>query len=289
MPKESDIIRADELTFEYITDENAAGGKAIDSVSFTVKRGSFTAIIGRNGSGKSTLAKNMNALLFPTGGKLWVDGYDTSNEEYLWDIRRCAAMVFQNPDNQLVSTIVEDDVAFGPENLGITPGKIRDRVDEALKDVGMYEFRKKAPHLLSGGQKQRIAIAGAMAMHPDCIIMDEPTAMLDPKGRSAVLNIAHKLHRRGMTIVLITHFMEEAATADDVIIMDGGHIVMKGTPEEVFSRADELRAINLDIPIAVRLAEHIRAAGIDLPKSIVTEDELADFILKRTETHDKGQ
>ncbi len=281
MQKESDIIRADELTFEYAADESGSGGKAIDSVSFTIKRGSFTAIIGRNGSGKSTLAKNMNALLFPSSGKLWVDGYDTSNEEYLWDIRRSAAMVFQNPDNQLVSTIVEDDVAFGPENLGITPGKIRDRVDEALKDVDMYEFRKKAPHLLSGGQKQRVAIAGAIAMHPDCIIMDEPTAMLDPKGRKAVLNIAHKLHRHGMTIVLITHFMEEAATADEVIIMDGGRIAMKGTPKEVFSRTEELRAINLDIPVAVELAQRMRAGGIDLPNDIVTEDALADFILKR--------
>lgn len=279
--KDSDIIRAESLTFEYLTEEGAGfhhGGKAIDGISFSVPRGSFTAIIGSNGSGKSTLAKNMNALLFPSSGKLYVDDYDTVDEEHLWDIRRSAAMVFQNPDNQLVSTIVEDDVAFGPENLGITPGKIRDRVDDALHAVGMYDFRKKAPHMLSGGQKQRIAIAGAIAMHPDVIIMDEPTAMLDPKGRRAVLDIAHTLNRRGMTIILITHFMEEAATADNVIIMEKGKIAMEGTPSEVFSDVDRLREMRLDIPVAVDIAQRMRDAGIDVPKEIVTEEALADYI-----------
>jgi energy-coupling factor transport system ATP-binding protein len=285
---ESDIIRAEELTFEYLTEDGGGlhhGGRAIDGVTFSVQKGSFTAIIGSNGSGKSTLAKNMNALLFPTGGKLYVDGHDTTVEEFLWEIRRCAAMVFQNPDNQLVSTIVEDDVAFGPENLGITPGKIRDRVDDALRAVGMYEFRKKAPHMLSGGQKQRIAIAGAIAMHPDVIIMDEPTAMLDPKGRRAVLEIAHTLNRRGMTIILITHFMEEAASADRVIIMEKGKIAMDGTPSEVFSDVERLREMSLDIPVAVDIAKRMRDAGIDVPKEIVTEEALSDFIAGK---YDKG-
>ncbi len=275
------IIEAAHLSFEYEADENGGHSYAINDVSFNVKRGSFTAIIGRNGSGKSTLAKNLNALLFPTGGTLWVNGYDTSREELIWDVRKSAAMVFQNPDSQIVSTIVEDDVAFGPENLGIEPSEIRDRVDQALKDVGMYDFRKKAPHLLSGGQKQRIAIAGAIAMKPECIVMDEPTAMLDPKGRSEVIRIAHQLNEEGITIVLITHFMEEAATADHIIIMDRSKIMMEGTPAEIFAKSDVLRAASLDVPMIVELSERLRTGGLDVPKEIVTEAQLSSWLLSR--------
>ncbi len=274
------IIEATHLSFMYDDDENGGRSFAIDDISFSVKRGSFTAIIGRNGSGKSTLAKNLNALLFPTGGTLLVNGFDTLKEEQVWDVRRSAAMVFQNPDNQLVSTIVEDDVAFGPENLGLPPAEIRTRVDEALRDVGMYEFRRKAPHLLSGGQKQRIAIAGAIAMKPECIIFDESTAMLDPKGRKEILRIAHRLNDEGITIILITHFMEEAATADHVIIMDRSHIAFEGTPSEVFSRSEELKAIDLDIPMAVELADALRAGGLAVPQEIVTDEALGAWLAK---------
>lgn len=255
--------------------------RAINDVSFEIERGSFVAVIGRNGSGKSTLAKNINALLVPTGGVLWVNGYDTASDEFIWDIRRSAGMVFQNPDNQLVSSIVEDDVAFGPENLGIEPAEIRKRVDDALKAVNMYDFRKKGPHLLSGGQKQRVAIAGVVAMKPECIVLDEPTAMLDPKGRKEVMNIARSLNKEGITVVLITHFMEEAARADRIIIMDRGEIVMQGTPREVFVRSGELRRINLDVPMSVELIDALRQRGIDVPEGIITKKELAEFIRSR--------
>lgn len=278
--KTENIIEAAHLTFEYEADENGGHSYAIDDISFKIKRGSFTAIIGRNGSGKSTLAKNLNALLFPSGGTLWVNGYDTSKEELIWDVRKSAAMVFQNPDSQLVSTIVEDDVAFGPENLGVEPREIRERVDEALKSVGMYELRKKAPHLLSGGQKQRVAIAGAIAMKPECIIMDEPTAMLDPKGRAEVLRIAHKLNKEGITIVLITHFMEEAATADHVIIMDRSHIILRGTPAEIFAKSDVLREASLDVPMVVELADKLREGGLAVPQDIVTEEALEKWLIE---------
>ena len=274
-----DIIRIDHLIFEYKREDNPESTvAAVDNVSFTIKRGSFTAIIGRNGSGKSTLAKNMNALLLPSGGAVYVNGYNTADETKIWEIRQTAGMVFQNPDNQLVSSIVEDDVAFGPENLGIEPKEIRHRVDCSLRAVNMYEERKKAPHLLSGGQKQRIAIAGVVAMKPECIIFDEPTAMLDPNGRREVLEIIEKLNMEGITIILITHFMDEAARADRIIIMDRGKVKMDGTPVEVFSREEELRAMNLDVPFAVELAGRLRKRGIPVPAMIIRNEEMVEFL-----------
>lgn len=272
------IIRIENLIFEYKREEEQEVVRAIDNVSLEIPRGSFTAIIGRNGSGKSTLAKNLNALLLPTSGEIWIDGYNTSDPESLWQVRQRAGMVFQNPDNQLVSSIVEDDVAFGPENLAIPPDEIRIRVDESLKAVGMYEERKKAPHMLSGGQKQRIAIAGVVAMKPQCIILDEPTAMLDPRGRDEVMAIMKKLHQEGITILLITHFMEEAAQAERVFIMDQGRICMDGTPEEIFARSREIRELSLDVPLPVELAEGLRENGIPVPRSIITTEEMVDYL-----------
>ena len=272
------IIRIENLIFEYKREEEQEVVRAIDNVSLEIPRGSFTAIIGRNGSGKSTLAKNLNALLLPTSGEIWIDGYNTKDPESLWQVRQRAGMVFQNPDNQLVSSIVEDDVAFGPENLAIPPDEIRIRVDESLKAVGMYEERKKAPHMLSGGQKQRIAIAGVVAMKPQCIILDEPTAMLDPRGRDEVMAIMKKLHQEGITILLITHFMEEAAQAERVIIMDQGRICMDGTPEEIFARSREIRELSLDVPLPVELAEGLRENGIPVPRSIITTEEMVDYL-----------
>ena len=281
-----DFIKVEDLIFEYIkTDEGGAtvSFRAIDGVSFTVQRGSFTAIIGQNGSGKSTLAKNLNGLLLPTAGKVYIDGLDTSVSENMWNVRQRVAMVFQNPDNQIVSAIVEDDVAFGPENLGIDPLEIRRRVDSALEGVEMGDYKEKAPHLLSGGQKQRIAIAGAIAMEPECIVFDEPTAMLDPRGRREVLSIAKDLNRKGMTVVFITHFMEEAACADQVIVLDNGVIKLEGTPREVFSRTKELKELSLGVPAAVQLASDLRNRGIDLPKDILTDEELIEALLKAKE------
>jgi len=272
------IIKIDNLIFEYRRDEDQEVIRAVDQVSLNIERGSFVSIIGRNGSGKSTLAKNINALLLPTSGEVNVDGFNTRDESALWKIRQTAGMVFQNPDNQLVSSIVEDDVAFGPENLAVEPKEIRKRVDESLKAVGMYEERMKAPHLLSGGQKQRIAIAGVVAMKPKCIILDEPTAMLDPKGREEVMAIIGKLHKEGITILLITHFMDEAARADRVIIMDKGQIVMDGQPRQVFARADEIRKLSLDVPLPVELAERLRDEGFEVPLEIITAEEMVDFI-----------
>ncbi|HZK56392.1 MAG: energy-coupling factor transporter ATPase [Peptostreptococcaceae bacterium] len=272
------IIKIDNLIFEYKRDEDQEVIRAVDQVSLNIERGSFVSIIGRNGSGKSTLAKNINALLLPTSGEVNVDGFNTKDESALWKIRQTAGMVFQNPDNQLVSSIVEDDVAFGPENLAVEPKEIRIRVDESLKAVGMYEERMKAPHLLSGGQKQRIAIAGVIAMKPKCIILDEPTAMLDPKGREEVMTIIRKLHKEGITILLITHFMDEAARAGRVIIMDKGQIVMDGQPKQVFARADEIRKLSLDVPLPVELAERLRNEGFDVPPEIITAEEMVDFI-----------
>ncbi|MBP3384866.1 MAG: energy-coupling factor transporter ATPase [Firmicutes bacterium] len=274
----NDMIRIDDLVFKYTRDDTGEEVNAIKGVSFAIEKGSFTAIIGRNGSGKSTLAKNINALLLPTSGFVYVNGYNTSIQENLWDVRQSAAMVFQNPDNQIVSSIVEDDVAFGPENLGVESAEIRRRVDESLKAVNMYHNRKKAPHMLSGGQKQRIAIAGAIAMKPDCIVFDEPTAMLDPKGRSEVMAIINSLNEEGITVILITHFMEEAAEADRVIIMDDGVVRLDGTPEEVFSHADELREMNLDIPMPVELARRLRARGIDIPADIINIEEMVEYL-----------
>jgi len=272
------IIKINNLIFEYKRDEDQEVIRAVDMVSLNIERGSFVAVIGRNGSGKSTLAKNINALLLPTSGEVIVDGFNTKDESALWKVRQTAGMVFQNPDNQLVSSIVEDDVAFGPENLAVEPKEIRKRVDESLKAVGMYEERMKAPHLLSGGQKQRIAIAGVVAMKPKCIILDEPTAMLDPKGREEVMTIIKKLHKEGITILLITHFMDEAARADRVIIMDKGRIVMDGQPKQVFARSDEIRKLSLDVPLPVELAERLRKEGFEVPLEIITTEEMVDFI-----------
>ena len=274
-------LEAKDLIFDYIkTDEygNTITTRALDGVSFTIEKGKFTAIIGQNGSGKSTLAKNMNALLVPTKGTMLVDGMDVSDEQNTWKIRQKVAMVFQNPDNQIVSAIVEDDVAFGPENLGIDPEEIRERVDSALTGVEMFEYRKKAPHLLSGGQKQRIAIAGAVAMQPECIVFDEPTAMLDPRGRQEVLKVIGQLNAKGITTILITHFMEEAALADKIIVMGEGKICMQGTPEEVFRRADELKALSLGVPPAVELGMELNKRGIPVPQDILTIEEMADYL-----------
>lgn len=274
----ADFIKIENLVFEYIKSEDGTPFRAINDVSFEVERGSFTAVIGQNGSGKSTLAKNINGLLVPTSGRITVDGLDTSNPDNIWEIRQRVAMVFQNPDNQIVSSIVEDDVAFGPENLGVDPKEIRRRVDEALTGVDMYEFRKKAPHMLSGGQKQRIAIAGAVAMEPKCIVFDEPTAMLDPRGRREVLSIIKRLNSKGITVLLITHFMEEAAEADKIVVLNKGVIEMEGTPDEIFCKADRLRALSLDVPPAVELSMKLRERNIDVPDGILTIDNMVKYL-----------
>lgn len=274
----NNIINVDHLTFEYIKGEEIRPVKAIDNISLEIERGSFTAIIGKNGSGKSTLAKNLNGLLLPTEGVICVDGYDTRDDDNIWNVRQTAGMVFQNPDNQLVSAIVEDDVAFGPENLGVEPGEIRRRVDKALEDVNMGQYKKKAPHLLSGGQKQRIAIAGVVAMKPKCIIFDEPTAMLDPKGRGEIMSIIDELHKEGITVILITHFMDEAVRADRVIIMHEGRILLDGTPQQVFEQEELIRAVNLDVPLMVEMGAKLRSRGIDVPDGIITEEEMEEFI-----------
>lgn len=276
----TDFIRVEDLVYEYVKSEDGSAVRAIDGVSFSVQKGSFTAVIGQNGSGKSTLAKNINALLLPTSGRVIVDGLDTSKPENIWEVRRRVAMVFQNPDNQIVSSIVEDDVAFGPENLGVEPSEIRRRVDRALAGVEMYDFRKKAPHMLSGGQKQRIAIAGAVAMEPECIVFDEPTAMLDPRGRTEVLDVIRNLNAKGITVLLITHFMEEAAQADKVIVMDKGVKKLEGTPREIFHRGDELKALSLDVPPAVDLAMKLRLRGIDVPEGVLTMDDMVDCLCR---------
>ena len=272
------IITIENLTFEYMRGEESQPVRAISILNLEIDRGSFTAIIGKNGSGKSTLAKNLNGLLLPTEGVIYVDGYDTRDDSSIWNVRQTAGMVFQNPDNQLVSAIVEDDVAFGPENLGIDPVEIRRRVDKALEDVNMGQFKKKAPHLLSGGQKQRIAIAGVVAMKPKCIIFDEPTAMLDPKGRAEIMSIIDELHAEGITVILITHFMDEAVRADRVIIMHEGKILLDGTPQQVFEQEELIRSVNLDVPLMVEMGAKLRRAGIDVPADIITEEEMVEFI-----------
>ena len=274
------IIRIENLVFEYSkeTEEGQVSIRAVDDVSFEIEKGSFTAIIGKNGSGKSTLAKNLNGLLVPTRGVIYVGGFDTKDDEHIWDVRQTAGMVFQNPDNQLVSAIVEDDVAFGPENLGVPPEEIRKRVDKALEDVNMGAFKKKAPHLLSGGQKQRIAIAGVVAMKPQCIIFDEPTAMLDPKGRKEIMAIIDELHAEGITVVLITHFMEETVTADRLIIMNEGKVLLDGAPEKVFSHRDLIRSVNLDVPLMAELAARLKEKGVNVPENIITEEKMVEFI-----------
>ena len=272
------IISIQNLIYEYERDQDEEKIRAIDKVSLNIERGSFTAIIGKNGSGKSTLAKNLNGLLIPTEGTVIVDGYDTKDGEHIWDVRQTAGMVFQNPDNQLVSSVVEDDVAFGPENMGVEPAEIRRRVDKALEDVNMGFYKDKSPHLLSGGQKQRIAIAGVVAMKPKCIIFDEPTAMLDPKGRKEVMHIIKELHEEGITVVLITHFMEEAVEADRVIIMHDGSVLLDGTPKEVFRNTSLIREKNLEVPLMIEVAEKLRKRGIDIPDNIATEDEMVEYI-----------
>ncbi len=273
------IIETENLVFEYIErDEegNPIGVKrAVDNVSIDVKRGDFVAILGHNGSGKSTLAKHLNALLYPTEGKVLVDGMDTNDEKYTWPVRQTAGMVFQNPDNQIIGSIVEEDVGFGPENMGIPTAEIWERVKESLTIVGMKEYRKHSPNKLSGGQKQRVAIAGVVAMHPKCIIMDEPTAMLDPNGRKEVIRAARALNDvEQVTIVLITHYMEEVIYADKVIVMDGGKVVMQGTPKDIFSQVEKLKELRLDVPQVTLLAYELRKAGVDIPLGILTTEEL---------------
>lgn len=272
------IIKIQNLIYEYPQEEDKTPIRAINDISLEIERGSFVAIIGKNGSGKSTLAKNLNGLLVPTSGKIIVDGYDTMDDDHIWDIRQTAGMVFQNPDNQLVSSIVEDDVAFGPENLGIDPEEIRKRVDKALEDVNMGKYKKKAPHLLSGGQKQRIAIAGVVAMRPKCIIFDEPTAMLDPKGRQEIMKIIKELHDDGITVILITHFMEEAVQADRVVIMHNGDILLDGKPEDVFKNEELIKSVNLDVPLMVEIGTRLRKKGINVPKNIITEEKMVEFL-----------
>ena len=275
---EKTIINVEDVRFSYITAEGVAP-IVLDGVTLDIEEGSFVAVLGHNGSGKSTLAKHMNAVLLPTGGKVYVDGMDTWDEEVLLEIRRRVGMVFQNPDNQIVANVVEEDVAFGPENLGVPTEEIRRRVDAALKAVGMESFLLHAPHNLSGGQKQRIAIAGIIAMEPKCIVLDESTAMLDPSGRREVLDTVRRLNReKGITIVLITHHMNEAAMADRVVVMDDGHVVMDGKPREILTRMEDLRAIGLDVPHTVELLHGLREDGFDVPLDALTVEECADAV-----------
>lgn len=269
------MIFCKDLFFKYMNYEDKTEKIAIDNVSMDVKEGEFLVILGQNGSGKSTIAKHMNALILPSGGKMFIDNLDTSNNSNLWDIRSKAGMVFQNPDNQLVATVVEEDVAFGPENLGVEPLEIRKRVDESLKSVGMYEYRKHAPHLLSGGQKQRIAIAGILAMMPKCIILDEPTAMLDPIGRKEVISTIKSINKNNkITIVLITHYMDEAAQADRIIVMDNGKKTMEGTPREIFSQVEKMKKIGLDVPQVTELAYELNKEGVNISTDILNIDEM---------------
>ncbi len=280
-----EIVKSDHLTFEYIRRDEEGNVEgittAVNDVSFSIKQGDFVAILGHNGSGKSTLAKHLNAILYPTEGTLFVDGKDTCKDENLWDIRESVGMVFQNPDNQIIGQVVEEDVGFGPENLGVPTKEIWERVEESLKAVGMYEFRDKSPNRLSGGQKQRVSIAGVLAMHPKCIVLDEPTAMLDPIGRSEVVRAVRALNEvEGITIILITHYMDEIVDADKVIVMDKGSIAMTGTPREIFSRVEELKALSLDVPQVTLCAYELRKKGLDIPKGILTNKELIEALKK---------
>lgn len=273
------IVETKNLKFEYIRrdDEGNVEGitTAIDNVSLEIKQGDFIAILGHNGSGKSTLAKHINAVLYPTEGTVWVDGMNTTDEAHLWDIRQEAGMVFQNPDNQIIGQVVEEDVGFGPENLGVPTEEIWQRVEESLKAVGMYEFRKYSPNKLSGGQKQRVSIAGVIAMHPKCIILDEPTAMLDPNGRKEVIRAVRALNDvEEITVILITHYMEEIIHADRAIVMDEGKIAMEGTPREIFSQVEKLKSLRLDVPQVTLLAHELKQNGVPLPDGILTTEEL---------------
>ena len=279
------IIKAKDLVHEYIRRDEEGNVEsiqtALDKVSLDVKIGDFIAVLGHNGSGKSTLAKHINAILEPTEGSLWVDGFDTTEEKNIWDIRQRAGMVFQNPDNQIIASVVEEDVGFGPENIGVPTDEIWQRVEESLKAVGMLKYREHSPNKLSGGQKQRVAIAGVMAMQPECIVLDEPTAMLDPVGRKEVLEAVHELNRKkGVTIILITHYMEEVVDADHVYVMDAGKVVMQGTPRSIFSQVERLKEYRLDVPQITLLAYELKKAGLDIPDGILTREELTEALKK---------
>ena len=279
------IIKAKQLVHEYIRRDEEGNVEsiqtALDHIDLDVQPGQFIAILGHNGSGKSTLAKHINALLAPTEGSLWVDGKDVTQEENILPVRKTAGMVFQNPDNQIIASVVEEDVGFGPENIGVPTDEIWQRVEESLKSVGMLQYRHHSPNKLSGGQKQRVAIAGVMAMEPKCIVLDEPTAMLDPNGRKEVLQAAHELNRKkGVTILLITHYMEEVVDADYVYVMDKGHVVMQGTPREIFSQVGTLKEHRLDVPQITLLADLVRQSGLDIPLGVLTREELVDAIMK---------
>ena len=271
------ILTAENLKFRYDSEQP---GYALNGVSMQVRRGEFVAVLGANGCGKSTLAKHFNAILLPEEGKVYVEGMDTADEDKLYDIRQTVGMVFQNPDNQIVATIVEEDVAFAPENLGVPAEEIRTRIDEAMKLAGIYEKREAAPYKLSGGQKQRVAIAGVIAMRPDCLVLDEATAMLDPHGRSQVMRTIHQLREAGISIVSITHYMEEAAQADRVLVMSRGRIVMEGTPEEVFSQTQRLHSYHLDVPQAAELRDELVKLGIPMPENVITPDRCAEELYK---------
>ena len=278
------MIKIEKLIHDYIKrdDEGNVAGtqRALDGVDLDVKPGQFIAVLGHNGSGKSTLAKHLNALLFPTEGTVWVDGLNTRDEKKLWEIRRVAGMVFQNPDNQIIAQVVEEDVGFGPENIGVPTEEIWKRVEESLKAVGMLEHRKKSPNRLSGGQKQRVSIAGVIAMEPKCIVLDEPTAMLDPNGRKEVIKTARKLNReKGITVILITHYMEEVIDADVIFVMDEGKIAMQGTPKEIFGQVERMKELHLDVPQVTLLAYELKKSGLDIPAGILTGEELADALL----------
>lgn len=277
------IIKAEKLVHEYIhrDEDNQVESiqTALDGVDIEIEKGQFVAILGHNGSGKSTLAKHMNAILEPSGGEMWVDGMDTSDEKHLWDIRQSAGMVFQNPDNQIIGTVVEEDVGFGPENMGIPTDDIWKRVNDSLEKVGMTAYRYQSPNKLSGGQKQRVAIAGVMAMRPRCIILDEPTAMLDPNGRKEVLEAVRELNRKEkVTVILITHYMEEVIHADRVYVMDSGNVVMQGNPKEIFSQVDTLKKYGLDVPQVTLLAYELKKSGVDVPDGILTTEELVSAL-----------
>ncbi len=278
-----EIVKTSDLVYEYIRRDEEGNVEgittAVDKVNLDIRQGEFIAILGHNGSGKSTLAKHINAILSPTEGTVWVDGMDTSQEDKVWDIRQTAGMVFQNPDNQIIGQVVEEDVGFGPENMGIPTKEIWERVEESLRAVGMYEFRKYSPNKLSGGQKQRVSIAGVLAMHPKCIVLDEPTAMLDPSGRREVIRAVRGLNQvEGVTVILITHYMEEIIHADRVFVMDRGRIAMEGTPRQIFSQVERLKELRLDVPQVTLLAYELKKRGVELPDGILTEEELADAL-----------
>ncbi len=285
------MVKAENVSYEYTKVVEVKGENterklmALENISLDIEKGDFIAVLGHNGSGKSTFAKHLNALLTPSEGTIWVDGMDTKNDELVWNIRQNTGMVFQNPDNQLVATVVEEDIAFGPENLGVEPAEIRRRVDEALQMVGMDGYQKNTPSKLSGGQKQRIAIAGILAMRPQCIVLDEPTAMLDPIGRRDVMDTIHKLNKEnGITIILITHYMDEAVSADKVYVIDDGRIVMQGIPKEIFSQVEKMKAYGLDVPQVTETTYNLRKLGIDIPSDILTVEEMVGAICRLKST-----